>query len=646
MNTPLARKPMQYLIATQALVLVPHGMQFSPWLTLALALLLLWRAWIAYSGKALPPAYFGLILSVGLFALIWLDYQTLIGRQGGVATLASLATVKLFETRTPRDIKVVSLLAYFLVGAGFLSVASSWILLWASLSMLAITGQLMQWQSLQSLQTLAKQLFYMLCEALPFAIFLFVFFPRLPPLWSMPDEQPIARTGLSDEMRPGDFSKLARDESVAFRVEFEGPVPKAQARYWRGPVFDLFDGEAWLQVPVTVAGGPAITPLGPAIGYTMTMEPHNLNWLLALDIPGTLPDSALMSNRLQAVNSAPVSQRQRYHLSSHLLWRTSEDDTVQSALQLPQAGNPQARALAASWRALPPPERVRQGLNFLKNGGFSYTLQPPLNKGPNAIDTFLFKHKQGFCEHYASSFTFLMRAAGIPSRVVGGYQGGEWNNNGKYLIVRQANAHAWSEIWLAQGGWQRADPTAMISPSRISNGPDISLNQADSLPFMEGAPPEWIHHLRLNWDSLVNGWNQWVMGYDSRKQMQLFKKLGIPDVLSGEFILRMALGSSIVLALLFFLATRSTAARRDPASRAWQTFCRQLARKGCRPLPHEGPLTFGQRASLQLPQHHEQIHYITQQYIAARYGKDTDALLKLQKAVRYFSCNQIKQSLL
>lgn len=646
MNTTLARAPMQYLIAVQALVLIPHCLQFTPWLTLALGLLLLWRAWISYSARTLPPVFISVILSLSLFLLIWLEYQTLIGRQGGVATLASLATVKLFETRTQRDIKVISLLAYFLVGAGFLSLPSNWVLAWASFSMLAITGQLIQWQSLQAWPALTKQLLCMLCEALPFAIFLFVFFPRLPPLWSMPDEQPGARTGLSDEMRPGNFSKLAKDESVAFRVEFEGTVPKASARYWRGPVFDVFDGEAWLQAPINDAGGPAIETQGPVINYNMTMEAHNRNWLLALDIPSALPDSALISNRLQAVNSAPLSQRQRYHISSFLSWRTSSDDTVSSALQLPKMGNPEARKLAASWLPLPPQERVKQALLFLKGGEFSYTLQPPLNTGPNGIDAFLFTYKKGFCEHYASSFTFLMRAAGVPSRVVGGYQGGEWNSSGKYLIVRQANAHAWSEVWIAHSGWQRVDPTAVIAPARINNGLGLGSAQADSLPFMDGAAPLWVHSLRLGWDSLINGWNQWVMGYDSNRQMQLLKKLGIPDLLSSEFILRMILISSLILAILFLLATRNHTAKRDLASQAWLRFTRQLARKGCVQEPHEGPLTFSLRASLQLPQYNEAIHYISQQYIAARYGKDTEALIKLQKAVRYYTRNQIKQSLL
>ncbi|MFC7421478.1 DUF3488 and DUF4129 domain-containing transglutaminase family protein [Iodobacter arcticus] len=636
MHTPLARMPLQYLIATFALVLAPLCLQFSAWHTLSLALLLLWRSWIAYSGKALPPTLFSLLLAVGLFLLIWLEYHTLIGRQGGVASLASLATIKLFETRTQRDVKVISLLAYFLLGAGFLSVRSAWIFPWATLSMLAITGQLMQWQSAQSWQALAKQLFYMLCEALPFALFLFVFFPRLPPLWSMPDEQPGARTGLGDEMRPGNFSKLARDESVAFRVEFEGSIPKAAARYWRGPVFDIFDGEAWLQAPISQAGGPAIEKRGPIISYTITMEPHNRNWLLALDMPTELPETALISNRLQAVNSNPITQRQRYRLSSALVWRTYSDDTLTSALQIPKSGNPKARQLASSWQTLPPMERINKGLQFLRQGGFSYTLQPPLSQGANGIDDFLFIHKQGFCEHYASSFTFLMRAAGIPSRVVGGYQGGEWNRSGKYLIVRQANAHAWTEVWLPQSGWQRVDPTAVIAPSRINDGLNIGLNQTDALPFMDGAPPAWIHELRLNWDNLVNGWNQWVMGYDSRKQSQLFKKLGIPDVLSSEFILRMLLISSLILAGLFLLATRNNAPKPDPAHQAWQRFARKLARKGCSLLPYEGPLTFGQRARLQLPQYNDAIYYITQLYIASRYGKDDAALLKLQKAVRHF----------
>jgi protein-glutamine gamma-glutamyltransferase len=646
MNSPLARMPMHYLIATFALVLAPLCLRFSPWLTLALATLLLWRAWITYKGKTLPPTSFSFLLALGLFLLIWLEYHSLIGRQGGVAALASLATLKLFETRSQRDVKVISLLAYFLVGAGFLSVPSQWMLLWSLLAMLAITGQLMLWQSPQPWPSLGKQLAFMLCEALPLALLLFVFFPRMPPLWSMPDEQTGARTGLSDEMRPGNFSQLARDESIAFRVEFDSRIPKPSARYWRGPVFDLFDGEAWLQVPLDQVGGPSITASGPSIGYTITMEPHNRNWLLAMDIPSELPETGLISNRLQAVNSSPITQRQRYHISSFTTWRTSNDDTVSNALQLPKFGNPQTRKLAASWQALPPLERVNKGLQFLKNGGFSYTLQPPLSNGRNGIDDFLFIHKQGFCEHYASSFTFLMRAAGVPSRVVGGYQGGEWNTRGKYLMVRQANAHAWTEVWLAQTGWQRVDPTAVIAPSRIDNGLASNLGQTDTLPFMEGAPPAWMHELRLNWDSLINGWNQWVMGYDTRKQLQLFKQLGIPDILSSEFIVRMLVAMSLVLTLLFLLAMRSPPSKRDPASQAWRQFTRKLARKGCSQHAYEGPLTFSLRASLQFPQHHEAIHYITHQYIASRYGKDSTSLLKLQKAVRYFSCNQIKRSLL
>jgi transglutaminase-like putative cysteine protease len=636
MNTPLERLPLQYLIATFVLVLLPHGLQFSPWLTLALGTLLLWRAWISYRGHTLPSTVVRFLLTLGLFALIWLDYQSLIGRQGGVAALACLATVKLFETRSQRDIKIVSLLAYFLVGAGFLIAQSQWILLWAILSMLAITGQLIQWQSAQAWWALSKQLLLMLLEAIPIAILLFFFFPRLPPLWSMPDEQVSARTGLSDEMRPGNFSQLAKDHSVAFRVEFEGAIPKPALRYWRGPVFDFFDGEGWKQPSLNQAGGPSIEARGPLLAYTMTMEPHNRNWLLALDIPESLPDTAMLSNRMQVVNSSPITERQRYRIESLSAWKTSSDDTLPAALQLPKSGNPEARKLAASWSTLPPIERVNRGLQWIRNGGYSYTLNPPLINGTHSIDLFLFKYKQGFCEHYAGAFTFLMRAAGVPSRVVGGYQGGQWNQNGHYLIVRQSNAHAWSEVWLAGNGWQRVDPTAMVAPSRINDGLMNGFNNADTLPFMDGAPPAWLQDLRLHWDSLVNNWNQWVIGYDMRKQMQLFKKLGIDEVLSSEFILRLLLAMSVVLISLFLIATHSAKPKQDGASQLWQQFCRKLAKRGCILAPNEGPLTYSLRASLLWPEYNSAINYITQQYIAARYGSDPEALLKLQQAVRHF----------
>lgn len=630
MNTPLPRLPMLYLLATFTLVLAPHCWQFGPWHAMALAGVLFWRIWIAYRGQPLPAATVRLLLSLGLFLLVWLEYHTLIGRQAGVATLASLATIKLFETRSRRDIYVISLLAYFLIGAGFLISQSQWILLWSVLSMLAVTGQLIQWQSPQPWLPLGKQLLLILAEALPLALLLFFFFPRLAPLWSMPDKPGGARTGIGNEMRPGEISKLANDESVAFRVEFAGEVPKPATRYWRGPVFDYFDGEAWLPPRPDPSGGPRIEATGPALHYTITMEPHQRNWLMALDLPSVLPESALLSNRLQAVSSSPITQRQRYRIESHLAWRTGGDKTINASLQLPAGGNPQSRALAAGWRSFPPQERIHQAMKFLQTGGFSYTLQPGLHTGKDGIDHFLFTSKQGFCEHYASAFTFLMRSAGVPTRVVAGYQGGEWNKNGQYLIVRQSDAHAWTEVWLANSGWQRVDPTAVIAPARINSGSN------NELPFMPEAGPRWLHDFHLNWDSAINNWNQWVIGYDTRQQMQLFKKLGIPDLLSGAFILWLAMGMGMVLLLLFLFSVRSLQRKQDPASLAWRSFCKKLAKKGCQPSLIEGPLTFSQRASLHCPEYSDTIQEITQLYIAARYGDDTTALPELKQAVRHF----------
>ncbi|MGL4995354.1 MAG: transglutaminase-like domain-containing protein, partial [Deefgea sp.] len=342
-------------------------------------------------------------------------------------------------------------------------------------------------------------------------------------------------------------------------------------------MFDQFDGERWLPAKNTFGTPPAIVALGAIVDYQITLEPHQQNWLLALDLPINAPSDSVLSRQLQLLRATPITQRLRYHASSTLNWQTLGEDGVAQALQLPENINPKSRALAASWQNLAPAERVQAGLTWLKSNGFSYTLNPPLLRQRNRVDEFLFESKQGYCEHFSSSFAFLMRAANVPARVVTGYQGGLLNPSSNYYIVRQADAHAWIEVWLDGQGWQRVDPTFVISPSRIESGVGTSF-QGAGLPMMLRSDNFWLKSVRLKLDVFVNNWNQWVIGYDDKRQLDLLKRLGIEDFLSLTFLLWLAGGVVVSLggfALWLILSNRPPPI--DMASVLYQRYCKQLA---------------------------------------------------------------------
>lgn len=625
------------LTAVTALALAAHLQAQPLWLAGLLASLLALRAILTQAGIQRLPRGLLLLLAALLFALVFQAHHSLIGRDGGMALLASLVILKLFETRdSTRDSHVVLMLDYFCTGTSFLHAQSLAMFGFSLFCIACITMQVLLLQRpASSIRLHARLAGRMLFEAIPLAVVLFLFFPRLPgPLWHMPVERS-ARSGLSgDRMEPGQVSRLALDDSIAFRVEFDGMPPRHSALYWRGPVFEHFDGRRWLPLPRQQAA-PTITALGPNITYRITLEPHQQRWLLALDLPVSLPAGARINGKLQVLSPQALTQRQRYELTSSLSWRIERDPNLASALQLPGAGNPRSRELAAQWSGLPAERRVRAALDYLRSQHFSYTLEPPPLQTSQAIDEFLFETRQGFCEHFAGAFTFLMRAAGVPARIVTGYQGGEYNTAGRYLIVRQADAHAWSEVWLEGRGWQRVDPTAMAAPERIESGLAGSVPQGDNLPFMLRAGDNWIKNLRLQMDVLVNGWNQWVIGFDAQRQRDFLQKLGIEDFLSVRY-LGWLLGCCTLILAGFALATlRPGAPRyRDPAARLYREFCRKLARRGVHRAEPEGPLDFARRAGDALPELAASINAITADYLAVRYGEKIERLPGLRRMIK------------
>jgi transglutaminase-like putative cysteine protease len=457
---------------------------------------------------------------------------------------------------------------------------------------------------------------------------LFLLFPRVQgPLWGLPRDAFSGVTGLSDTMSPGTLSQLTLSDAVAFRVQFQGEMPKPNQLYWRGPVLWYFDGASWHMGLSFDSSTPSYSPRGEAVSYAVTLEPHDKRWLFALDLPAkTVPGSRITAD-YQMLASLPVRQRVRYEMTSHTGYRLGYEGLSplerRRSLQLPEGYNWRARALAQNMRRAARDERdmLEQVLGMFRTQQFFYTLSPPL-LGDNPIDDFLFNTRSGFCEHYASAFVFLMRAAGIPARVVTGYQGGELNPIGNYMIVRQSEAHAWAEVWVEDAGWLRVDPTAAVSPLRVESGIAAAIPASSQLPLLARGDMAWLRQLRFTWDSIANSWNQWVLGYNPERQFWLLSRVGLDRANWQTLAMILVAATGLITTVLALAMLRRLSQRtRDPVAAIYARFCRKLARRGATRAPSEGPADFAERAARQLPDAASAIRAISQMYINLRYGR-------------------------
>jgi transglutaminase-like putative cysteine protease len=466
----------------------------------------------------------------------------------------------------------------------------------------------------------------LLLQAIPLMAILFVLFPRIQgPLWGLPQDA-YANSGLDDKMSPGSFSRLSLSEEVAFRVTYKNKLPRRDQMYWRGPVLWNFDGRTWTSGVSVSNTPPQFTEVAQPIDYNVTLEPHNKTWLFALDVPNKISLPAGLTNDFQLLNKVPVNARLRYEASSNLSYHANLNEAksqLNHALQLPKGFNPKALQLASTWRASNANDAdvVRAALSYFNQEAFQYTLEPPpLDK--DSVDDFLFHTKQGFCEHYASTFVILMRDAHIPARVVTGYLGGEFNDVGNYYIVRQSDAHAWAEVWLAGQGWVRVDPTAAIAPERVQRGLSAALPNNATLPFMARNPPQWMRDLRLNFDAIANQWNQWVIGYNSERQFAFLTRLGMEDVTWQQITVNMVAGLGIAIGLLTLYLLRHLFVRQpDKVQATWLKVCHKLAKAGLPRSVHEGALDYANRVAIARPELNHEIREIAKCYSALRYGK-------------------------
>jgi len=574
-----------------------------------------------------------LVLVLG-FVGVSVTFGTLRGIEPALGILLILVSLKLLELRTARDFQVLVLLGWFLglCRLFFEQDLLSWIQT-AAVGVL-LMGALVAFHSRGGDRwRAARTTGWIVLQAVPLVALLFVFFPRasLGVRFSF-NRGMNANVGMADRVEPGGFASLARNDAKAFRVEFpDNNIPVAAQRYWRGGVLWHCDNLTWTRGKRMEQELPDESPGEPRLRHLILLRPHSARWLFALDWPVSGIREATFEAGEFLQSREPVVQPLRYEVFSQPGRNPARLHPThrRAALQLPDPIPPRAAALAKQWRAAFPDDRdfVDNALRWIHDEKFSYTLEPG-DYGPAALEEFLFERRIGFCEHYAAAFGTLMRLGGIPARLVIGYNGGELNEYGGYLIVKQSDAHAWCEVWLAGTGWTRIDPTLAIAPDRISAGLQSLLqsrNETDSGDFSSdteggiGWRAPW-RRARMMWDNLNYEWDARVLKYDEDEQRTVLTRIGLGDLRGFTFVTGLALAGIVAVALLAILLRIPRRAREDPTQRGYRSFCDALERAGIERELWEGPVHFAERAARELPGEAALIRRAAANYVAVRYS--------------------------
>lgn len=653
------RFSLAWLLVAQGVTILPLFIYLPLWIPGIWLLSLIWRIQIFRGAWAFPANRVKTLLGLACIAGLIVSYAGTIGVEPLVAFLVIAFVLKLLEVRSRNDMLLIINVGFIAIAAQFLFFQTMFIAIYGALSVLLL---LCAWNCIYRSEPVAisKQLktaLVLVGQSIPLMVILFLVMPRIGSLWHVPLPQKSGVTGFSDSMSPGDLSSLSQSSEIAFRVTFaqdsKATQPGRADWYWRALVLDQFDGRTWsfddapyFQRVLGFNGVPDYWQLEIAesanrIDYEVLMEPHQHTWLFTLMAPVSVSSSAnktyFAPNYLTKATK-PIASRTQYSVSSVDNYRAAGDAlrvyVKQKSLRLPENANPRARSLANEWlgQGLAPREMIEQALTMYTDA-FTYTLQPP-PLGTHSVDEFLFITRKGFCEHFASSFVFLMRAAGVPARVVVGYQGGELNPVENYVIVRQSDAHAWAEVWLKGEGWVRVDPTAAVSPLRIERGLQDSLAENEKAlvkPMFRGA---FFGAMLLRIDALSYSWHQWVLGYNKDRQTGLFKRL-----LGGTEAWR--IGAVFVASVCFvlmlyflFLTWKGVKEYAYPEQALYAKLLKKLNKKGYQPLVGESPAAFARRVGAENKAWEAQLLTIAGLFERVSYAGQAQFLNHLRKQIQ------------
>ncbi len=597
-NLPRDSRDTLFLLLVIAWVLLPQTARLPIWCSLLAGAVLIWRSYLAVYNRALPGRWWLLGLLALTITATLLSHRTLLGRDAGVTLLVVLLTLKTLELRARRDAFVVFFLGFFCMLSNFFysqSLLTAFSMLLGLLGLLTVLVNAHMPVGKPPLLQAAKTAGWMAALGAPIMLVLFLFFPRLAPLWGVPSDAMAGRSGLSQTMQVGNMASLALDESVAMRIQFEGRPPAQQDLYFRGPVLSEFDGREWRAARFGFSSRFELTNNlvveGPPVNYEVTLEPTQRPWLFVMEAATQQPVlpgyQSLMQADLQWLVNRPLTELVRYRAQSYPSFRHGPTRPVaglREFVELPSGFNPRTLDLARQIRGDPryanagSAALVEFVLNRLRTGGYRYTLEPGLY-GQNTADEFWFDRKEGFCEHIASSFVLLMRALGVPARIVTGYQGGEQNQVDGYWVVRQSDAHAWAEVWHEGRGWVRVDPTSAVAPGRTGAFQRLSAPQGVVAQTLGNISPGLMLQLRASWEAVNNSWNQWVLNYTQSKQLTLLKDIGFQSP-SWQDLSYVLLGTIVLASLVGAAWTLWDHTQHDPWLRLLERARKRLARAG------------------------------------------------------------------
>ncbi len=632
-NREFSDSTARLLGVTVLLTQLPLLLHLPLWICLPGALLVLCRVIPALRHRIRLPAFLMTPLVLIGAAAIVIHYGEVFNRDPCVAFLFLLVGFKYLESKTSHDASLLVVLSAFLLMTQFFywqSIAAAVFAIPAlfliGLSLFTLQRGALPTQPRFMINLTAK----LLLQAIPVATLLFVAVPRVTAP-GIGEGHGNAITGLSSRMSPGSVASLSMSNEVAFRVEFHDTTPTRHDLYWRGPVLSGFDGHEWFILPrarhstfaeTTIASGTRARPTR----YTVTMEPTSNPWLMALDAPSALPTRPARNSMPEVIASiteekqldslVSLNRAIRYEAGSLLTDRFISNIQPGAEYLLTTRHNPRAQRFARELRADFSDDMTlaNQILRWFSTEQFHYTLSPP-RLGEDSIDDFLFNTRRGFCEHYSGSFVLMLRAAGIPARVVTGYQGGEVN--GDYMIVRQSDAHAWAEAYI-DGQWQRFDPTAAVSPQRVERGMSEALNGERTELFKQ-----WplLKTVSMQWDKVNYQWQSLVIGFDAKLQNKLWEKFGLkqPGALGLAILIIAVVLVWIALILAPWRILFGTQ-RADVCQRQWEKLCQGFARRGIARNNGETARAYVNRVIQNQPEHREKLLQLLDSYHTGRFG--------------------------
>ncbi len=623
----------------------PHIGRLPLWITLWCAVM--W-GYLLLSFKFRWPPRPGknarrILAAVGLAGLVF-TYSRHLDQNAYLGLLAVMAALKPFEIDSHRDRMITVFLAYFIVITSLFLSETLVITIYMLLSVSITTAALIRINDPSGrFKVHLKLSALMMAQAIPLMILLFFLFPRIQGSLFGLSLAGTGKSGFSDNLAPGSVANLVKNDDVAFRAMFENRIPTSDLLYWRGIVFQTFDGRKWHAEKHPREFQTLPEGKNP-VSYTVTLEPHNNRWLFALEMPAKIPTLATFYKDCTLRARRAVKRKLRYEMTSNTSYRAEEENqwALRKSTRLPADFNPRVRQLAVqvTQNARNADEKVGRILDYFRTGGFAYTLQPP-RLGANSVDDFIFNSKKGYCEHYASAFAFMLRSVEIPARIVGGYQGGEVNPYANYLIVRQSDAHVWVEVWLTEKGWIRIDPTAVVAPDRISEGVQGALADSRARNFL-GPLSGFFEQIRFRWDAVSTRWSAFFEGYSYYEQQALLEKIGITsgawDASLKALLLLVIIVSMLISAYAWFVL-KSPRRKPDAVKKYYTRFCEKLSRAGFERKPGQGPVDYVKYVSANRPDLKNRIDKITELYVQLRYREQdsTAVLADFVKKVKAFN---------